>query len=83
MQTDVLHRPTSFFISPIRYVIPGNIEHWPACQPEDFIKYQVENLRGNLSIEKLIDPSSGYLRIGTFYKQRADSLGLWRVSCNN
>ena len=50
---------------------------------DNILKYQVENLRGNLSIEKLIDPSSGYLRIGTFYKQRADSLGLWRVSCKN
>jgi len=50
---------------------------------EETLKYQVANPRGNLSIEKLIDPSPSYLRIGTFYKQRADSLGLWRVSCNN
>ena len=50
---------------------------------DNILKYQVANLRGNLSIEKLIDPSPSYLRIGTFYKQRADSLGLWRVSYKN
>ena len=47
------------------------------------LKKTVANPRGNLSIEKLIDPSPSYLRIGTFYKQRADSLGLWRVSYKN
>jgi len=47
------------------------------------LKKTVANPRGNLSIEKVIDPSPGYLRIGTFYKQRADSLGLWRVSVKN
>ena len=46
------------------------------------LKKTVANL-SNLSFEKLIDPSPGYLRIGTFYKQRADSLGLWLVSCKN
>jgi len=47
---------------------------------DKILRYQVSNTRDELFIEQVINTSPNYLRIGKFYQQRADSLGLWHVS---
>ena len=44
------------------------------------LKKQVSNPQKQLLIDELIKPNPGYLRIGTFYRVRSDSIGLWKVS---
>ena len=47
---------------------------------DKIFRKQISNPLEQLLIEKLIKPNPGYLRIGTFYRERADSLGLWSIS---
>jgi len=47
---------------------------------DDFLARNIANKKENLIINNLIPPFKGKLRIGSFYKSRNESYGLWKVS---
>ena len=60
--------PHIFFLSLICYVIPGNVEPWPECQPGELIKYHVKTYPCSIGIikyhvKKLARRRSGYVLI--------------------
>ena len=49
---------------------------------ERHLNKSIKNDRSNLIIKKIIDPVPGQLRIGKFYQERSDSIGLWSIKPN-